>query len=299
MGKHVLAVGSTCVDVVVRLDHLPVSEEDMHIAGQSFRMGGCAYNVASVLGRAGSDVTLVTPVGLRGLFGPYVMSRLGCEKWARPVVLPEGENGCCYCLVEKNGERTFLSLHGAEYTFDPSWVEGERTDITYVCGLEVEEATGGALVEWLGRADAGQIVYAPGPRGMRVPEARTRALLALHPWLHLSRAEALALSGEEDVARAMEKLSAVTQRPVIVTLGAEGACAMEAGVIYRAAARKARVADTIGAGDAHCAGMIWALSEGLCLEEGLRRAGELAARAVETEGAEVPADAVREALGIR
>ena len=146
MHSKILVLGSACVDVILYLDHLPVTEEDMRLAAQRQAMGGCAWNVASFLGRAGADVCLVAPVGLQGLYGPWVLSHMKELSWASPAVLEDQENGCCYCLVEKSGERTFLSLHGAEYTFDEAWVRDRSADWTYVCGLEIEEKNGGDMV---------------------------------------------------------------------------------------------------------------------------------------------------------
>ena len=195
--KNVLVIGSTCVDVILRVDHLPRTEENIHPQSQRFAIGGCAYNVANILGRGGADLTFITPVGRKGVFGPFVREALAPLGFATMIDLPEEQNGCCYCFVEKNGERTFASVHGAEYTFDPAWMApyaGKRFDYGYVCGLEVEERTGDKLVAWLENASIGTLVYAPGPRGMRVKKELTDRLYALHPVLHVN-------AGEGDEAR--------------------------------------------------------------------------------------------------
>ena len=81
MAGRILVIGSSCVDVILQLDHLPVTEEDMHPKSQRFRMGGCAYNAANILGKAGADVTFVTPVGMKGLFGPFVLRAVKAQPW--------------------------------------------------------------------------------------------------------------------------------------------------------------------------------------------------------------------------
>jgi sugar/nucleoside kinase (ribokinase family) len=68
-----------------------------------------------------------------GLYGNRVRDALHAEG-IEPFVRLEEENGCCYCLVEPGGERTFLSLHGAEYRFSRSWM----TNVDY-------SQTGGVL----------------------------------------------------------------------------------------------------------------------------------------------------------
>lgn len=92
MENQVLVIGSTCVDVIIRVDHLPHTEENLHPDGQQFAIGGCAYNAANILGRGGAPVTFVTPVGLQGVFGAFVRDRLQTLPFAQPVYLPNAAN---------------------------------------------------------------------------------------------------------------------------------------------------------------------------------------------------------------
>ena len=292
--KNVLVIGSTCVDVILRIDHLPRTEENLRPDSQRFAVGGCAYNVANILHRAGADLTFVTPVGRQGVFGGFVRGQLDSLGLSDYVDLPDAQNGCCYCFVERSGERTFVSVHGVEYTFDPAWMAphaGKRFDYGYVCGLEIEERTGEALVAWLEQAPIGTLVYAPGPRGMRVRPELTQRLLALHPILHLNAGEALALSGEADVDSALRALHAQTGAPVICTLGSEGVRALEHGALCTVPGVPAeRVVDTIGAGDAHCGATLLGLCRGLPLRESLALANRVSCAVVQVSGATLPDD---------
>lgn len=287
--KSVLVIGSTCVDVIIRVDHLPKTEENLHPESQRFAIGGCAYNVANILGRAGASLTFVTPVGRQGVFGPFVREALTRLSFVSMVDLPNEQNGCCYCLVEKTGERTFCSIHGAEYTFDSAWMTpyaGQSFDYGYVCGLEVEERTGENLVAYLERAPIGTLMYAPGPRGVRIRPERTNRLFALHPLLHLNAGEALALSGQDNLDDALRALHARTQQAVIATMGADGARCIENGVLYTVpGAPAARVVDTIGAGDSHAGAVLLGLSRGMALRDALTLANRVSAAVVQTDGA--------------
>ena len=297
--KNVLVIGSTCVDVIIRVDHLPRTEENLHPESQRFAIGGCAYNVANILGRAGADMTFVTPVGRKGVFGPFVREALERLSFASMVDLPDAQNGCCYCFVEKTGERTFCSIHGAEYTFDPAWMAphaGKRFDYAYVCGLEIEERTGDALIGYLETAPVDTIIYAPGPRGATIPKGRTDRLLALRPVLHLNESEALALSGEGELDDAMRSLFARTGRPVIVTRGAKGADWIdETGRHSVPGAPCEAVVDTIGAGDAHIGAVLSGLCHGLSLEQALTMANRVSAAVVATSGATLSDEALEKA----
>ncbi|MBR5111228.1 MAG: carbohydrate kinase family protein [Clostridia bacterium] len=297
MGKSVLVIGSTCVDVIIRIDHLPRTEENLHPKGQQVRMGGCAYNVANIVGRGGADTVFVTPVGLQGLFGPYLLPTLQSQPWCRPVVLKDVENGCCYCLVEASGERTFISVHGTEYTFSSDWMipyENKRFDYTYVCGFEIEEESGEALSAWLEKSVSGTLMYAPGPHGAGIPRERTERLFRLRPILHLNEAEAMHMGEDDALLKAMRNLHRQTQNAVIVTLGPDGAMVLDGQEepLHLPALPVPRVADTIGAGDAHAGAVLLALSRGRKLPDAVAFANRVAAQVVAQAGATLEDDQI-------
>lgn len=292
--KRLLIIGSTCVDVILRLDHLPTTGEDMHPV-QRFAMGGCAFNVAQVPKAYDVDLRFVTPIGDHGVFSDFVRAHLSNAGFRGPITVPDSENGCCYCLVERSGERTFLSVHGVEYSFHAEYMDafaGERFDYTYICGLEVEEKTGGELVAWLeAHPDiAGTVVYAPGPRGIEVDPARTARILAMHPILHLNEQEAQALAGRADtdadpVLSAAQTLHAKTGNMVIVTRGADGVLWISAdGSVHTAPSVPATVVDTIGAGDSHCGAVLTGLTLGWSEDDTMRFANQVASEVVAQEG---------------
>lgn len=227
--KKILIIGSTCVDIIINVDHLPKTEEDIHPFSQSMALGGCAYNAANIIRQFGAPHTFISPVGT-GVYGDYVRKELKQKGFPVLADVLDQENGCCYCLVERGGERTFMSLHGAEYTFSRTWMEPfekETFDMTYVCGLEVEEPTGNELLSYLEDHREQQIFYAPGPRGILIEKEKTERMLALHPVLHINEAEACALSGCSQAREAAEALAQRTENTVIVTLGKDGACCLE------------------------------------------------------------------------
>lgn len=291
--KRLLIIGSTCVDVILRLDHLPTTGEDMHPV-QRFAMGGCAFNVAQVPKAYDVDLRFVTPIGDHGVFSDFVRAHLDNAGFRGPITVPDSENGCCYCLVERSGERTFLSVHGIEYSFHAEYMDafaGERFDYTYICGLEVEETTGGELVAWLeAHPDiAGTVVYAPGPRGIEVDADRTERILAMHPILHLNEQEAQALAGmsgsENHILAAAQALHAKTGNMVIVTCGADGVLWISAdGSVHSAPSVPSTVVDTIGAGDSHCGAVLTGLTLGWSEEDTMRFANQIASEVVAQEG---------------
>ena len=120
--KKLLFIGSTVVDVIINIDHLPRTCEDVNVYGQELAMGGCAFNAYSMARRFHGACELFSPVG-SGVYGDYIQKHLD-EAGIRVLIpRPEKANGCCYCFVEPNGERTFVSYHGADYLFEKEWFD--------------------------------------------------------------------------------------------------------------------------------------------------------------------------------
>lgn len=286
--KRVLVIGSTCADVIINLDHLPKTAEDIHPLSQSIALGGCAFNVALIIKYSGVPVTLLSPVGT-GIYGRFVEEKLRACGFEITVRIPDQDNGCCYCLVEQTGERTFLSCHGAEYTFQKEWLDrlaDDAWDLAYVCGLEIEEPTGLDLIQCLEKHRDRQFFYAPGPRAAFIPPEKMNRMYALHPILHLNETEAEQLSGCTGAEQAAGYLFTRTQNTVIITLGEKGACCLEAdGSFCLISGEPAAVVDTIGAGDAHAGAVIAGISMGLDWKTAIKNANITAARVVGVRGA--------------
>jgi sugar/nucleoside kinase (ribokinase family) len=213
-----------------------------------------------------------------------------------PFVKLEAENGCCYCLVEEDGERSFLSLHGAEYLFSRSWMNGidyARTDSVFICGIEVEEPTGEEIIGFVYERSCLDLYFAPGPRISRIGKDRMARLLARRnsrgegPVLHLNGTEALEFSGRDTVEGAADFLFQQTRNRLVITLGARGCYYQDkdgAGKGF-VPGLPARALDTVGAGDAHCGAVIACLKRGLDLRTACERANAVGAAIVETPGA--------------
>ena len=165
--------------------------------------------------------------------------------------------------------------------------------MAYLCGLEVEEPTGEALVEYFEKEQGPQLFFAPGPRGIRLSGNRLNRILALSPVLHINEQEALELGGRDSVADSAAALFQITGSPVIVTLGERGAyCHESAEVSYSVPGIPSQVMDTIGAGDAHIGAVLASLQKGKSLYDSIAAANRVAAAVVSQEGAILPEDSV-------
>ena len=83
--KNVLVIGSTVIDVIIQIDHLPSAQEDVHVQHQHMSLGGCAYNVSDMIRHFGVPYTLFSPVGT-GAYGDFVRTQIfSCPNGERIV----------------------------------------------------------------------------------------------------------------------------------------------------------------------------------------------------------------------
>lgn len=139
MKQKALIIGSTAVDVIIEIDRLPKTGDDINTKSKVLNVGGCAYNVASMLSYLSKDFDLISPVG-SGYFGDFVNKTLALNGFSAPLARVEAANGCCYCFVEKNGERSFVCHRGAEYVFKDEFFESvdpSEYEVIYFCGLDI------------------------------------------------------------------------------------------------------------------------------------------------------------------
>lgn len=295
--KKVLVIGSTVVDIIITLDHLPGKEEDVHVITQTMSLGGCAYNTSDMIRHFGVPYTLFSPVGT-GIYGDFVRTHLLERGIVSPIPTPDKDNGCCYCFVEADGERTFISNHGAEYLFEKEWfdlLDVNEIDSVYICGLEIEETTGGNIVDWLEANPQLTVYFAPGPRLNRLTEDMMKRIFALHPILHLNEDEAMTAAASYagssiSLETAADILFQQTGNTVIITLGAKGSYYRSTDSAAYIESVKANQIDTIGAGDSHIGAVIACRQLGMSFPDAIRTANRVAAKVVETEGALLPDD---------
>ena len=242
-------------------------------------VGGCAYNVADIQKHFQVPYTLFAPVGT-GIYADIIRKKLEQTGHESPIHSKLRDNGYCLCMVEADGERTFLTLPGIECRFEKEWfaqVDPKEYDSVYVCGYEIEGDGGEAIIEFLEENKHLHVYYAPGPRICQIKKERHERILKLHPVLHLNEGEALQFTGEENYENAAEQLFGKCGNAVIITLGEKGCYLYQSGVGELIPSQKAQVVDTIGA-------FIALRSKGKDCREAVALANQVSAMVVSVQG---------------
>lgn len=278
-----LVIGSSVCDVIINVHRIPQVAEDENIIKQVLSIGGCAYNVASMLRFYKQPYSLFSPIGT-GIYGDFVKQEFQ-KRNISIMIETQRRNGCCYCLVDDSGERTFICEHGAEYFFDKEWFEqlhADEYEQVYVCGLEIEETTGDVIIDFLEKHMNLQIYFAPGPRIHYIDSQKLKRLFQLHPILHLNLDEILAYTKESSLYNAAKQLYQCTQNIVIVTLGEDG-CYYYDGNEHYVDGYQVNVINTVGAGDCHIGTIIAQRSLKKSWQESLKEANKMASLIVSRE----------------
>lgn len=282
-----LVIGSAIIDMILQVDRVPISGED--VLGRDFRtmIGGCAYNVAATLRNLSCEHDLCVPVG-EGAHADLIKKEL--QKKGYPLLIHDGQkdNGFCFCLVEKSGERTFITVQGIEGEFRKEWfqnIDMSGYKNVYLAGYQACGENGKVMAEWMTGLKGIDIYFAPGPVICDIEKDTMQQIMALHPILHLNKKELLDFTGEDTVKQGLETLYRITQNRIIVTLGSEGAICWDGQTLVQVPAIKTQVVDTIGAGDSHIAAVLGCISQGKSMEESLNVANQVAAAVVGVQGA--------------
>ncbi|TFB99043.1 sugar kinase [Cryobacterium adonitolivorans] len=294
---RLVSLGTVVVDLVTFVPALPEQGGDVFASGGALVPGG-GYTAMAAARRAGLPTIHAGTTGT-GPFGDLARAALaaaGIETAVEPV--PAVDTGLCLVLVEPTGERTFVTLPGAEGRMEPAMLTRlslAPTDAVLLSGYGLAHpVTGQAILAVLAGLPAGAtLVVDPGPLGHELDPAVRGSLFARADWWTCNAREAILLTGEADPTAASgvlaERLasdrSAATGQGnmprapghAVVRLGAAGCLLAVSGrppVLVSAV--PASVISTNGAGDAHTGALIAALAAGRSPIPALRQANESA-----------------------
>lgn len=109
--KPVLVIGSTCVDIIINIDHLPKTQENLRPTAQSMALGGCAYNVAYVMNLFRAPHTFISPVG-GGTYGDYVLKELKSRDGMSPSICRSRKTAAATVWWKPPGSAPFSPITG-------------------------------------------------------------------------------------------------------------------------------------------------------------------------------------------
>ncbi len=290
----ILVIGAAIIDIIMEIECLPKKGDDVLCNNTATVIGGCAYNVASMLRNFKVDHDLFVPVGI-GHYGDIIRKDIEQKGYKVLAENAEVDNGYCLSLVENDGERTFITVQGAEANFNEKWFSSLNTDdynAIYIAGYQTLGNSGKVIANWLMKNLHTKIFYAPGPLLATIEKNTLNSIFSSNPILHLNKKEILEFFNEKDFevvdSRTLEKhilnMYELTKNIIIVTLGEEGTIYYDGKEFLTVPTSKVKIVDTIGAGDSHIATVIACLSKGKTIKEAVIVANEVAGGMVSIKG---------------
>lgn len=287
-----LVLGKTLVDLIVNVDTLPKTGDDLVCNKHVISMGGCAYNVATILKYFGIEHDLVSPVG-KGIYASIIKEELVKNGYKIYIEDKSADNGYCLCLVEQDGERSFITIPGIDTIYKSEWldkIDSSSYDNIYISGYEMEDESGIVISNWLINQKDKNIFFGPGPRLNFIDKEIMDQMLKLNPILHLNDDEALRYTNETDVISAAKELYRITSNSVFITLGKDGVLYFEGDKYEFIDGVSTVVENTVGAGDSHIGAILAGISMGYDCEYSCHIANRVAAKVVSSDGSRLEDD---------
>ncbi|HZZ98042.1 MAG TPA: ribokinase [Jatrophihabitantaceae bacterium] len=298
MPPAVTVVGSVNLDLVVGVPHLPGRGETVVGTSTATGPGGKGANQAAAAGTLCTDVAMVGRVGDDSVGRRLVADLADRGVLTTAVLVTDGvPTGTATVAVEDgSGENLIVVAPGANGAVMPADVEIRAVHEADVLLMQLEIPL--ETVHAAARHASGLVVLNPAP-----PTKLPRDLLERVDVLVPNESELARLADVEPAERTPDELAAlarrVTDRDVVVTIGARGAVVITESAVELVEPPKVDAVDTTGAGDCFCGALGVALARGDELPAAVRYAVTAAALSTTAVGARglLPDDhAVRQAM---
>lgn len=290
MTASVVVIGSSNVDLIMKMPRLPQVGETVTEAEYAQTFGGKGANQAVAAARAGGKVVFINCVG-EDTFAPQMLDQFQKDGIETRFIFRETGVACgtALIMVGGNGENYISVAPGANYRLTPAHLERclEAIETAGVIVLQNEippETVYHALD--LAERYRRKVLWNFAPARACDPAYLRKASL-----LVVNEVEVGMLTGRrvETAADALAAANLLLENgvpSVIVTLGAEGALIVRPGFHQQAPAFAVQAVDTTAAGDVYCGCLAVALVEGKPIEQAVRFASAGAAISVTRLGAQ-------------
>ena len=285
---RIVVLGSLNMDVVLRCTTMPARGETVHAQDLSYIPGGKGGNQAVACVRHGAQVALVGCVG-RDAHGDVLRNALAADGVdVAHVAVHEGvATGSAVVMVEADGSNRIAVIPGANAlaalptNFADVLAQADYLVVQFETPLDVLD---GAMA--MAHQTGCKVVLNPSP-----VKAVPSQWWPLIDTLVVNEHEAAELSGMAvtDAAtalRAAQHFLGLGVQQVVVTMGSQGALALNSAGHSAHAAPKVNVVDTTSAGDTFLGTMVTRLGEGCTLDHAVQWAIKAAAQCIGRAGAQ-------------
>lgn len=288
--NQIVVIGSSNIDMIMKMDHLPAKGETVTNAVFSQVFGGKGANQAVAAARSGGDVAFVSCVGddpyAKPMVDNFKQDGINTEYVFRENAI---SSGTALIMIGDKGENFISVAPGANYRLTPGYIDTVEEYIKnaeiILLQYEILPETLQYAIEKAKEHDTKVLLnFAPARK-------IDRKVLSMVDCLVVNEVEAgfltgLKINNPRKIEEAADKLLAFGIETVIITLGAEGSYLATRKGHSRLEAFVIEAIDTTAAGDTYCGCLATALTEGKSLENSVIFASAGAALSVTKMGAQ-------------
>ena len=290
MEKYIVVIGSSNIDLIMKMPRLPRVGETVTEAVFMQTFGGKGANQAVGAARAGGKVAFVNCVG-DDMYGQQVIENMRREGINVDCVSEEQgvATGTALIMVGGLGENYLSVAPGANYRLDKSHIDQAR-DLIEGAGMvlfqyEIKPEALAYAIDLVSTIGAPIMLNLAPARAIHDATLRKVTILVVNE----TEAEFLCGFAVDSNDRLRDVASVLLGKGpllVILTLGAQGAYVANDKEQFLVPAFKVEPVDTTAAGDVFCGSLAVALAEGQNVREAVRFANAAAAIAVTRLGAQ-------------
>ncbi|MGD1100993.1 MAG: ribokinase [Terriglobia bacterium] len=287
---HVVVVGSTNFDLVVKAERLPKEGESMMVKDVQFFPGGKGANQAVAVARMGAKASFLSCVG-QDIIGDFLIRDLESSgidtAWVKRTA--QRSTGCAFIMLFPNGNNCITVDPAANLALTPVDVERAREVIeradAVVSVLEIPLEVVEAAFRVARKAGRLTVLDAGPPRYCPSEILRLADIVSPNE-TELAQLTGADVSGRVSAREAAEKLLAQGVGTVVLKLGSDGAMLVTPQGAEHFPAYKINALDPTAAGDAFTAAFTVEYAAGTKIEDAIRFANGAGALAATKLGAQ-------------
>ena len=288
--KLLTVIGSTNIDMICQLSHLPSVGET--VVGGKFMQtfGGKGANQAVAAARAGGRVTFITCLGDDAnaplCAANFARDGIDCSRVIRRENM---STGVALIMFDQQGRNYLAIASGANHAITPADIEVCAETIRASAMLLMQnEITPEAAIHAMSIAAKASVPvmfnYAPVSAGAIPVNDKMQCLI-------VNETEAAQLTGHEvgtkaQIAAAAKALAEMGPAVVIITLGAQGSLLRYENQDTHVPPCAVKAVDTTAAGDTYCGALATARLEGMDWKQAVKFASAASAISVTRMGAQ-------------
>lgn len=260
---RLIQITGPVLDLVYRVRAIPASGQEGVVTGFLASAGG-GFNAMVAARAAGMDAALGGTLGT----GPFAdMTLRALAEQEIPHIggtSRDHDQGLCTVMLEPNGERTFVSAHGAEGHVSKDDLAGITLapgDWVMVSGYTLfYPAAAKSVSDWIAALTPEiNVLFDPSPIIAEIPPELLAPVFARADWISANFEEGVALVGFDEPGRVAQRL-ARNRAGAVLRRGADGAWLATGGGYEKVPSLAVNVVDSNGAGDCHIGSFVAELS---------------------------------------